>query len=162
MNAQLWKNILDFNIDQPLTEYGFSTRLETENSWTVNFAADAVLEYKKFMYLAATSDFMVSPSEIVDIVWHQHLIFTQLYDDFCSLLGKKIVHVPSTHNRADVKVFMEAKENTAKCYLEHFGVQPSHIWEHSGIYGPLSLEKSRLKVSGIICIGVALLVPFMD
>ena len=51
---------------------------------------EAIEEYKKFMYLAATSNQMVSPSEIVDIVWHQHLIFTQSYKEFCDILGKKI------------------------------------------------------------------------
>jgi hypothetical protein len=79
MNAQLWNKIEAFDFDNPPGEYGFSTRLAHENFWTRNFTKQAMLEYKKFMYLAATSDLMVSPSEIVDTVWHQHLIFTQSY-----------------------------------------------------------------------------------
>ena len=103
MDEFLWNNILAFELDSPMSEYGFSTRLAAENYWTKDFAAKAILEYKKFMYLAATSDFMVSPSEIVDIVWHQHLIFTQSYVDFCNLLGKQIQHIPSTHNKEECK-----------------------------------------------------------
>ena len=64
----------------------------------------AIEEYKKFMYLAATSNQMVSPSEIVDIVWHQHLIFTNSYSDFCNLLGKRIEHIPSTHNKSEFEL----------------------------------------------------------
>ena len=90
MNTQLWNEIEKFDLDNPNDEYGFSTRLAFENSWTIYFTKMAILEYKKFMYLAATSNEMVSPSEIVDIVWHQHLIFTQSYKEFCDILGKKI------------------------------------------------------------------------
>ena len=83
MNKQLLNEVLAFSFDGEFSEYGFSTRLAKENSWTKNFTEQAILEYKKFMYLAATANAMVSPSEIVDIVWHQHLIFTQSYKKFC-------------------------------------------------------------------------------
>lgn len=82
MNKTLWNEIEKFDFDFSLSEYGFSTRLAYENEWTTFFTQKAIEEYKKFMYLAATSNQMVSPSEIVDIVWHQHLIFTQSYKEF--------------------------------------------------------------------------------
>lgn len=78
MDTTLWNKVVNFNIDGPVSEYNFSARLENENYWTINFAAAAILEYKKFMYLAAVSGAMVSPSEIVDVVWHQHLVYTPL------------------------------------------------------------------------------------
>ena len=105
MNKNLWQSAKDFDLDYPMAEYGFSTRLAYENSWTMHFTQHAILEYKKFMYLAATANQMVSPSGIVDVVWHQHLIFTQSYQEFCTLLGKKIEHIPSTHNRAEQEKF---------------------------------------------------------
>lgn len=55
------------------------------------------------MYLAVISDFIVSPSAIVDTVGHQHLTFTQSYQDFCSIIGKQIQHVPLTHNKKEFK-----------------------------------------------------------
>jgi len=61
-----WEHVKDFDFNQPLTDYGFVTRLADENKWTKNFTEKAILEYKKFMYLAATAGTMVSPSEIVD------------------------------------------------------------------------------------------------
>ncbi|NJM79347.1 MAG: hypothetical protein HC854_06530 [Flavobacterium sp.] len=109
MNKALWKEIEKFNLDFPLSEYGFSTRLAYENEWTEFFTQKAIEEYKKFMYLAAMSNQMVSPSEIVDIVWHQHLIFTESYKAFCSVLGKKIEHIPSTHNKEEKNKFLAAK-----------------------------------------------------
>ncbi|SRR5260221_2678923 len=141
MNQELWKNILDFNLGSgPLSEYGFTTRLENENFWTINFAHDAIIEYKKFMYLAAISDSMVSPSEIVDIVWHQHLIFTQSYEAFCTVLKKKIVHIPSTHQNSDFAQFKLAKERTSALYNEDFGPQPAEFWHYNDIYGRFCLK----------------------
>ena len=55
MNTELWNSILQFDFDNPPSEYGFSIRLANENYWTKNFTEQAILEYKKFMYLAATS-----------------------------------------------------------------------------------------------------------
>ena len=110
MNKTLWEKVLAFSFDQPNDQYGFSTRLALENHWTIHFTQSAIIEYKKFLFLAATNNEMVSPSEIVDIVWHQHLIFTNSYSDFCDLLGKRIEHIPSTHNRSEFDKFKMAKE----------------------------------------------------
>jgi hypothetical protein len=156
MNQQLWNSILQFDLDNPTSEYGFSTRLASENFWAKNFTETAILEYKKFMYLAATSDFMVSPSAIVDTVWHQHLIFTQSYTDFCEVLGKQIQHIPSTHNRNEFEKFRQAKERTQKFYTESFGEQPKEIWDYSDMYDSLELPKARLKIRSFILIGILL------
>ena len=87
MDQALWNKVLKFDMDGPPSADDFSTRLAKENLWTISFTKNAILEYKKFMFLAATSNTMISPSPIVDIVWHQHLIFTTSYQDFCQLLG---------------------------------------------------------------------------
>lgn len=154
MNTPLWNNILQFDFDTPRSEYGFSIRLANENFWTKEFTESAILEYKKFMYLAATSDMMVSPSEIIDVVWHQHLIFTQSYQDFCNLIGKQVQHVPSTHNRDEAERFRQAKERTKKLYAENFGKWPSVIWEYSGMYESLRLKKARFKLRSVIIVGI--------
>ncbi|WP_169630281.1 glycine-rich domain-containing protein [Flavobacterium humi] len=154
MDQTLWIKIQEFDFDHPISEYGFTTRLAKENYWTDDFTLKAILEYKKFMYLAGTSDFMVSPSEIIDIVWHQHLIFTQSYADFCKLIGKNIQHIPSTHNKEDFEKFKQAKERTKSLYIVAFGQQPIAFWEYSGMYESLHLEKSKFKIRSFILFGV--------
>lgn len=131
INKDLWAKIEQFDFDQTPSEYDFTLRLAHENYWTQNFTKQAILEYKKFMYLAAVSDVMVSPSEIVDTVWHQHLIFTKSYSEFCQILGKQIQHIPSTHNKEDLQKFKLAKERTTKLYETHFGKQSETIWNHA-------------------------------
>ncbi len=154
MNKDLWEKIELFDFDQPPSEYDFTLRLAHENYWTQNFTKQAILEYKKFMYLAAVSDMMVSPSEIVDTVWHQHLIFTKSYSEFCTILGKQIQHIPSTHNKEDFQKFKLAKERTTKLYETHFGKQPKSIWDHSNPYESLNLKKSNFKLRTSLIIGI--------
>ncbi|GAA4396716.1 hypothetical protein GCM10023187_05160 [Nibrella viscosa] len=154
LNTDLWTRIVAFDLDQPLSEYGFSTRLAHENCWTQAFTATAILEYKKFMYLAATTDFMVSPSEIVDTVWHQHLIFTQSYTEFCGLLGRTIQHIPSTHNRDDYERFRQAKERTAELYARTFGEQPKAIWDYAGMFEGLALPKASRNIRTFVIAGI--------
>jgi len=160
MNQELWNKIEAFDFDDPPSEYGFSTRLANENFWTKEFTDQAVLEYKKFMFLAATSDFMVSPSETVDNVWHQHLIFTQSYQDFCSLIGKQIQHIPSTRNREEVERFRQARERTIKFYERDFGKQPKNIWTYNDMFDTLNLEKARFKIRTFVIIGILAFICF--
>ncbi|WP_445432694.1 glycine-rich domain-containing protein [Chryseobacterium indoltheticum] len=154
MNKDLWEKIELFDFDHPPSEYDFTLRLAHENYWTQNFTKQAILEYKKFMYLAAVSDMMVSPSEIVDTVWHQHLIFTKSYSEFCTILGKQIQHIPSTHNKEDFQKFKLAKERTTKLYETHFGKQPESIWNHANPYESLNLKKSNFKLRTSLIIGI--------
>ncbi|REC41943.1 glycine-rich domain-containing protein [Chryseobacterium sp. 5_R23647] len=154
MNKDLWTKIEQFDFDQPPSEYDFTLRLAYENYWTQSFTKQAILEYKKFMYLAAVSDMMVSPSEIVDTVWHQHLIFTKSYSEFCQILGKQIQHIPSTHNKEDFQKFKLAKERTTKLYETHFGKQPKSIWDHANPYESLNLKKSNFKLRTSLIVGI--------
>jgi hypothetical protein len=158
MNTILWNKILAFDLDEPPGEYGFSVRLANENYWTKNFTSEAILEYKKFMYLAAISDFMVSPSGVIDTVWHQHLIFTQSYQDFCQLIGRQVQHVPSTHNKEDFLKFKQAKEHTGRLYKEHFGKQPATVWNYETMYDSLKLAKAKIRIRTFILIGILIFV----
>lgn len=143
MNAEIWKKIEDFDLDAAKGEYDFSIRLASENAWTKAFTRDAILEYKKFMYLAATENGMVSPSEIVDVVWHQHLIFTQSYQKFCDILGKTIQHIPSTHHQEEAEKFREAQDFTKTVYQKNFGEAPPEIWKAKSMIGSLPLKNAK-------------------
>jgi uncharacterized protein (TIGR04222 family) len=154
MNNDLWKGILAFNFDQPGGDYVFSLRLARENCWTRNFTKGAILEYRKFMYLAATSDRMVSPSPVVDTVWHQHLIYTESYTAFCALLGKRIEHIPSTHDPKEAEKFRQAKERTKTGYTEVFGEQPDMYWNYADMFASLGLKKSRMKNRTFVLWGI--------
>jgi hypothetical protein len=163
LDDSLWTKIVAYDLDKPLSEYGFSTRVAKENYWTKNFTRRAVVEYKKFMYLAAKSNMMVSPSPIVDIIWHEHLTFTKSYQEFCDILGKHIDHVPSTHARDDFEKFKAAKERTLRSYVDTFGMPPEDLWIFPGMFESLRLEKAKYKLRSFTLAGIlvlaALIVP---
>lgn len=154
MNTPLWDRIQSFEFEKEPAEYSFKLRLAKENYWTQVFTEEAILEYKKFMYLAATADAMVSPSPIIDQVWHQHLVYTQSYQEFCEVLGKRIQHVPSTRNKTDAARFHQAKERTGQLYKQTFGDQPAAIWNHADMYSSLKLEKAPYKIRTFIMFGI--------
>ncbi len=154
MNKDLWKKIEQFDFDHSPSEYDFTLRLACENYWTQNFTRHAILEYKKFMYLAAVSDIMVSPSETVDKVWHQHLIFTKSYNELCKILGKQIQHIPSTHNKEDFQKFKLAGIYTSELFERYFGKQPENIWSHAGPLESLHLKKSKFKLRTAVIVGI--------
>lgn len=132
-NQLLWEAIQSFQLDEKMAEYDFSIRLSHENRWSIRFTEVAIVEYKRFMYLAAISESMVSPSSIVDIVWHQHLIFTHSYDRLCEVIGHKVAHIPSTHNPEESDKFVKATQFTSKMYLAEFGeAPPSSHWPSLG------------------------------
>ena len=127
----LWEAICRFSFEETIEEYGFETRLAYENKWTHYVTKKAIEEYKKFIFLASISNQMVSPSEIVDIVWHQHLIFSKSYEKLCQIAGKKIEHIPSTHNPHNHSVFKAAQEHTTTLYESYFGRQNHYFWDNS-------------------------------
>ena len=144
MNNELWQKILEFDFDSSGGDYPFTLRLAAENAWTDYFTQQALLEYRKFMYLAATANAMVCPSEIVDIVWHQHLIFTQSYKEFCILMGKEIQHIPSTRSKTEAATFIDGAMRTSELYNASFGAQPKEIWTEQSMLGGLHLKPSAL------------------
>ena len=67
-----------FVLDQPGAPLPFSRRLKRENGWDTTFALRAIAEYRKFLLLTQVSGGRpVSPSKVIDHVWHLHL---ELYE----------------------------------------------------------------------------------
>ena len=109
----------------------FATKLGRKLGWPSRFARRAIDEYKKFLYLGVVADFGVTPSKIIDQVWHEHLLFTKAYGEFCrDVLGRPFEHFPELVATDDqTSVFREQYERTLDLYEEEFGVAPPEdIW----------------------------------
>lgn len=86
---------------------------------------EAFLEFKKFAYIAKQNKNIAMTSKSVDHVWHQFILFTRQYMDFCEThIGEYLHHNPSTSfekvSNLDVKRFISA-------YESNFGEIPE-IW----------------------------------
>jgi hypothetical protein len=125
-NAELWTKLDAFELDDPHAAFKFTDRLARENGWPKNFAARAVSEYKKFVYLAATSRTQVTPSDIVDQVWHLHLTFTRSYwEGLCNgVLGKPLHHGPTKGGVSEDAKYRSQYAATRALYRAEFGTTP--------------------------------------
>ncbi|MBL7703969.1 MAG: hypothetical protein JNM21_00350 [Taibaiella sp.] len=148
-NRQLWERVSAFDIAEYSFNYGFALRLATENKWSFSFTDAAIMEYKKFMFLASISDEMISPSVIVDTVWHLHLIYSDAYQSFCKLLGKEIKHIPSRKQAGEQAKFHAAKLLTQKIYEPVFGTMPEAIWKYESMYDSLNLSHASHSIEKI-------------
>ncbi len=73
------EEMLGFDIHDNGDSSIFIAKLMAEHAWSERFTRSAVDEYKKFIYLLSISQQRLSPSKVVDSVWHCHLTFTQSY-----------------------------------------------------------------------------------
>ncbi|MEC3874099.1 glycine-rich domain-containing protein [Chryseobacterium salviniae] len=131
-NDPLWKRLQNFSLDHPNAAFPFSKKLAKEENWTERFTAKAIEEYKKFVYLCCTLPNGASPSEIVDKVWHMHLIYTRNYwEKFCpEILQRTLHHHPSNGGQKENEKHKTWFNETLKSYREIFQQEPpQEIWK---------------------------------
>ncbi len=131
VDLELWNKLKDFQLDDPRAAFRFTDRLAQENGWSKAHARRAVDEYKKFIYLAATSPTPVTPSDVVDQVWHLHLTFTRSYwDEMCAdLLGRTLHHGPTKGGKSEVAKYRNQYAETLALYHQEFGTEPpNEFW----------------------------------
>ena len=129
--ADLWARLNTFDLDVTGASLPFSQRLARDNGWSPAFARRVVLEYKRFVYLAATCGHPVTPSDEVDQAWHLHLVYTHSYwDELCGqLLGFPLHHGPTKGGGAEGHKFQDWYARTLASYQAAFGtLPPADVW----------------------------------
>ena len=109
----------------------FAHKLARKLGWTTDFALRSVGEYKKFVFLGVVGDFNVTPSKVIDQVWHEHLLFTQAYPKFCDeVLGQYFHHNPElVADDSQTGVFQAQYHATLDLYRHEFNAEPpADIW----------------------------------
>lgn len=137
---QLWNRIKAFEIDDFDASFTFTHKLIKEHHWSLEFTLRAILEYKRFIFMIVATKQVQSPSYIVDMVWHMHLLYTKSYwIDFCkNLLGTDIHHNPSKGCEENEKMKLQY-ENTIKTYQSFFKLDPpKDIWGYGDPFTSLN------------------------
>jgi hypothetical protein len=131
MQAQtsLWQRIErhDFEPDTPLN---FTRRLARDRSWSLEEARAAIGGYRRFCFLAAISETPVTPSEAVDEVWHQHLIYSRDYwEVWCKqVLGKTLHHDPTPGGPQAQCRYRRQYAETLAMHEQYFGPPDPELW----------------------------------
>jgi hypothetical protein len=110
----------------------FADKIARKHDWKKQFALKAIHEYKKFIYIGIISDFSVTPSKVIDIVWHEHLLFTKAYREFCD----EIIHYNFEHHPELITLDEQTEQfamqyvQTLQLYRYEFGYDaPVDIWD---------------------------------
>jgi hypothetical protein len=126
---ELWARIEghDFEPSQPLN---FTARLARDRGWTLDGARAAIDAYRRFCFLAAVSPSPVTPSEAVDEVWHQHLIYSRDYwDAWCGQALRKPLHHDPTPGGSDAqRRYRQQYAQTLALHEQYFGPPPAGLW----------------------------------
>lgn len=102
------------------------TKIRRELMCSADEARLGLVEVVKFLSLVAEdSSAMLTPSRRVDLVWHEFILFTRLYCDFCqNHFGKFIHHTPGGTQKENRDQFLA----TLCHYEQRFGTPPQSFW----------------------------------
>jgi len=127
----VWLSLRQFPLDDPTHAVPFSTRLRCEQGWSSAFTSRVLDEYRRFLFLTATHDELIVPSEAVDQAWHLHMLDTRAYwDELCGrVAGRPIHHTPSRGGATEDTRHADGYEATLRRYREAFDEPPpADIW----------------------------------
>ncbi|NJN74369.1 MAG: hypothetical protein HC799_17030 [Limnothrix sp. RL_2_0] len=150
MNAEqvaLYDRLQNFSLDRDEVNLSFSQRLAQDNGWSLDYAQQAIAEYKKFMFLAVAAGHPVTPSDQVDQVWHLHLSYSRSYwEEFCpQILQQPIHHEPTLGGDTENEKFMDWYGKTLESYEGFFGDKPpSYFWPNTEIRFARDLAFTRV------------------
>lgn len=130
--VELYDRIKAFKLDLPDVLLPFSVKLAWEYRWSQVYTLRVIQEYKKFIFLAMVADHIVSPSAVVDRVWHHHLLFTHSYwDELCgNVLNKPLHHTLGFGGKEEALKNYHLYELTLETYQRYFGTPPEDIWDY--------------------------------
>ncbi|MEL6169616.1 MAG: hypothetical protein AAFR35_13065 [Pseudomonadota bacterium] len=131
-NPELWAKIKAHRFDATTGTKPFSAKLAEQQSWGTKDTEKAIREYRRFLYLTQIAEGQVTPSNVIDRVWHTHLTFTRNYwDEFCGkVLGKPLHHDPCEGDE-EMPRYRAQYEATLKLYRDEFGNDPPRLlWPH--------------------------------
>lgn len=163
----IWARLTGYAFDHPDDTITFADKLVRETGWSYAFAERAIEEYRRYALLAVTVGHRVSPSDVVDQVWHAHLLRTRDYwDDFCpNVLGTTLHHEPNTGRPAQRDQLDDAYAQTLASYRAAFGDPPADIWPEKPVlarYKRVDLDRNFVLAKpaaiGIILLTVVLIV----
>ena len=148
MKKELWLRLRDYHftdivpthlVDRIAEAFGgtdastkaFASKIARKHGWSSPFALRAINEYRKFVFLGVTGDTIVTPSKVIDTVWHEHLLFTRAYREFCQdILQRDFDHHPELlPSDAQTDVYAQQFAATIARYRSEFNVRPPwDIW----------------------------------
>lgn len=112
-------------------------RLKAEYGWDDDFINSAINEYDRFLQLHKRyPKGKLVPGNIVDKIWHDHILHTRNYFNFCKMeFGDYLHHNPRNLLSSE----MDDINPTIELYTKEFGHRPpSKFW-----FGDVRIESNK-------------------
>lgn len=135
-NAVNLEFVMSFQFD-PLVH-----RMVDKHGWTEANAKQCFEDLKRYLWLCASTGKPLVPSKKIDQMWHDFILFTMDYSEFCEVrLGRFIHHRP---RRRDDEVGQGGTPVgvTLKLAKQAFGTL-SKYWEYEGVVATASCSCSN-------------------
>lgn len=143
--SELFTRINAFAFDEADVAMPFAGRLAKDNGWSMLYARRVIEEYRRFAFLMVAAGHMAVPSDQVDQAWHQHLIYTRSWADFCTnSLRTPLHHEPTRGGQAEQDRFIALYQQTLQSYHNFFGHPPEDIWPKAEVRFGNDLYYSRV------------------
>ena len=131
-NETLFESMMAYNFDEAYQKVDISFEqkmLESNLGWSKDYLNRTITEYKKLMYLAAVYR-NIAPSDPIDQVWHQHILYTKDYRTFCErYMGFFLNHNPERFNFSPKSDDVDIYKITLDYYRKEFNQEPPlDIW----------------------------------
>ena len=126
----LWARIEAHDFEPADQALHFMGRLARDRRWTLGFTRSAIREYRRFSFLAVVSPTPVTPSEEIDEIWHQHLIYSRDYwEHWCrDVLRQPLHHDPTRGGAVEQSRFRAQYADTLALYEAYFGPPDETFW----------------------------------
>jgi len=93
--------------------------------WTGGRGTELLVEVLRFLGLVASAEGRLTPSETVDRGWHELILCTRTYGEFCRHhFGRMMHHEPGGDEGDNRRQFKE----TLRLYRAYFGAPPARFW----------------------------------
>ncbi len=128
----MWEKMVEMFGGTDASTKAFADKISRKHGFSKKYALKAVYEYKKFLYLAVISDFHVTPSKVIDIIWHDHILFTFAYRKFCDeIVEYNLNHHPELFPTQEQTARYHAQYlATLDLYVTEFGILPTDdVWD---------------------------------
>ncbi|MDB5194453.1 MAG: hypothetical protein JWN50_467 [Parcubacteria group bacterium] len=140
--SHLWDHVVQTFGGTDASTRAFADKIARKTGWSISFVLRAIEEYKKFVYLGVTSRYSVTPSKGVDVIWHEHILFSKAYRQFCEeILGQDFDHAPELVPTPDqTGIFSAQFVHTLDLYKAEFNMEPP-----ADIWGTSKFDRSKVK-----------------
>lgn len=90
IDINLWYKIQELNLDL------ITDRMIIKHGWSEEKTTKAIKDYRSFLYMSQFIEQAITPTGVVDDIWHEHILHTNKYTIDCEkIFGKFLHHFPT-------------------------------------------------------------------